>query len=210
MKHDCPYCGAALGWRLVTSKPLPGERKILPQRAVPVCPACKGALATNIHWSEGVLGCAAALLAFLVQQLLSRAVQPGAGFFCAHGRGGGHHGRADGFFPFPLLAALAKVQALRVPVTLPCARLGQRGCSAGPEATKNPAHLSVGGISDSNWPLPRVHQAVVAINLIAINTPTSSHPGCAGLSSHTARRPGSGWSACGPSRASQRCCGRVA
>ena len=85
MKHDCPYCGAALGWRLVTSKPLPGERKILPQRAVPVCPACKGALATNIHWSEGVLGCAAALLAFLVQQLLSRAVQPGAGFFALMG-----------------------------------------------------------------------------------------------------------------------------
>ena len=85
MKHDCPYCGAALGWRLVTSKPLPGERKILPQRAVPVCPACKGALATNIHWSEGVLGCAAALLAFLVQQLISRAVQPGAGFFALMG-----------------------------------------------------------------------------------------------------------------------------
>lgn len=70
---------------MVTSKPLPGERKILPQRAVPVCPACKGALATNIHWSEGVLGCAAALLAFLVQQLLSKAVQPGAGFFALMG-----------------------------------------------------------------------------------------------------------------------------
>ena len=70
---------------MVTSKPLPGERKILPQRAVPVCTACQGALATNIHWSEGVLGCAAALLAFLLQQLLSKAVQPGSGFFMLMG-----------------------------------------------------------------------------------------------------------------------------
>ena len=52
MKHDCPYCGASLKWRLVTSKPLPGERKILPSRAVTVCPSCGGQLAPNTHWSE--------------------------------------------------------------------------------------------------------------------------------------------------------------
>lgn len=60
MKHDCPYCGTKLAWRLVTSKPLPGERKVLPNQAVPVCPACRGMLALNTHWSEiaflGVIG----------------------------------------------------------------------------------------------------------------------------------------------------------
>jgi len=60
MKHDCPYCGVKLGWRLVTFKPLPGERKFLPNQAVPVCPACQGELASNTHWSEmaflGVMG----------------------------------------------------------------------------------------------------------------------------------------------------------
>jgi hypothetical protein len=29
---------------------------------------------------------------------------------------------------------------------------------------KNPADLSVSGIFDSNWPFPRFHQALVAIN----------------------------------------------
>lgn len=60
MKHDCPYCGAKLGWRLVTSRPLPGERKILPNQAVAVCPSCGGRLASNNHWSElaflGIVG----------------------------------------------------------------------------------------------------------------------------------------------------------
>ncbi len=60
MKHNCPYCGAKLGWRLVLSKPLPGERKILPRQAVPVCPSCGGELASNTHWSEilflGIIG----------------------------------------------------------------------------------------------------------------------------------------------------------
>lgn len=60
MKHNCPYCGTKLAWRLVTSKALAGERRILPNQAVPVCPACQGQLASNTHWSEiaflGVVG----------------------------------------------------------------------------------------------------------------------------------------------------------
>lgn len=54
MKHDCPYCGVSLRLRLVRAKPIAGERKIFPRQAVPVCPACDGALMTNVHWSEGV------------------------------------------------------------------------------------------------------------------------------------------------------------
>lgn len=38
------------------SKPLPGERRFLPNQAVPVCPNCGGELAPNIHWSEQVFG----------------------------------------------------------------------------------------------------------------------------------------------------------
>ena len=33
-------------------KPLPGERKILPNRAVAICPHCKQELAPNIHPKE--------------------------------------------------------------------------------------------------------------------------------------------------------------
>lgn len=56
MKHDCPHCRTSLKWKLVRSKPLPGERKFLPNKAVAVCPQCGGQLASNIHWSEGVAG----------------------------------------------------------------------------------------------------------------------------------------------------------
>ena len=52
MLHDCPYCGKPIKLKLLRSRPLPGERKFLPNRAVPVCPHCGGALATNTHWSE--------------------------------------------------------------------------------------------------------------------------------------------------------------
>lgn len=52
MKHNCPHCGTKLAWRLITSKPLLGARKILPNQAVCVCPDCKGQLDLNTHWSE--------------------------------------------------------------------------------------------------------------------------------------------------------------
>ena len=52
MKHDCPHCGTKLAWRLVKSKALAGERRIFPNKAVTVCPACQGQLAQNTHWSE--------------------------------------------------------------------------------------------------------------------------------------------------------------
>lgn len=56
MKHDCPYCGVSLRMKLVRSKPLAGERKLLPAQAVPVCPKCGGEVVINIHWSEAVAG----------------------------------------------------------------------------------------------------------------------------------------------------------
>lgn len=61
MLHDCPHCGVSLKWKLVKSKPLPGERKILPNQAMPVCSSCGGGLAWNTHWSEA----ATAIILFL-------------------------------------------------------------------------------------------------------------------------------------------------
>lgn len=69
MKHNCPYCGASLKLRLVLAKPLPGERKIFPHRAIQVCPTCSGQLASNIHWSELVAGVAIALSLLLFLRL---------------------------------------------------------------------------------------------------------------------------------------------
>jgi len=51
-KLACPHCGISLGWRLLRGKPLPGERKILPNRAVLVCPSCQGELHPNPHPAE--------------------------------------------------------------------------------------------------------------------------------------------------------------
>jgi uncharacterized paraquat-inducible protein A len=41
----------------VWAVPLPGQRALLPDRAVAVCPRCGGKLAQNRHWSELVAGC---------------------------------------------------------------------------------------------------------------------------------------------------------
>lgn len=57
MKSDCPYCGTKLSRKLVLSVPAPGERKFLPNKAIQVCPVCRGKLATHTHWSEMLLGC---------------------------------------------------------------------------------------------------------------------------------------------------------
>jgi hypothetical protein len=79
MKYDCPRCSARLKWRLVSSKPLPGERKVLPNQAVPVCPQCGVELAHNPHWSEVVAGSVVALsfLAFFpVKQSVPRHLVP--------------------------------------------------------------------------------------------------------------------------------------
>jgi predicted RNA-binding Zn-ribbon protein involved in translation (DUF1610 family) len=61
MQHNCPHCGESLKWKLVRSKPLPGERRFLPIQAVPVCPNCGGELATNFHWSEQVVSAVIAI-----------------------------------------------------------------------------------------------------------------------------------------------------
>lgn len=61
MIHSCPHCGVSLKWKLVKSKPLPGERKILPNQAIPVCSSCGGGMVSNTHWSEAV----AAIILFL-------------------------------------------------------------------------------------------------------------------------------------------------
>src|SRR4030065_1462372 len=48
-KLICPHCGVSLSWKLLRGKPLPGERKILPNRAVLVCPSCQGEMHPNLH-----------------------------------------------------------------------------------------------------------------------------------------------------------------
>jgi hypothetical protein len=63
VKHDCPHCGKSIKWKLIRGKPLLGERKFLPNRAVTICPLCSGELSINVHWSEQVIG-------FLVGTLL--------------------------------------------------------------------------------------------------------------------------------------------
>lgn len=55
MKYNCPQCTKSLQWKLLRSKPLPGERKFLPSRAVQVCPFCSVGLSNNTHWSETLL-----------------------------------------------------------------------------------------------------------------------------------------------------------
>jgi len=51
-KLTCPHCGLSLQWKLLRGKPLPGERKILPNQAVLVCPSCQGELHPNPHPAE--------------------------------------------------------------------------------------------------------------------------------------------------------------
>jgi uncharacterized protein YbaR (Trm112 family) len=48
-KLICPHCNKPLAWKLLHGKPLPGERKILPHKAVLVCPFCNGELHNNPH-----------------------------------------------------------------------------------------------------------------------------------------------------------------
>ena len=45
----CPHCGVSLNGKLLRGKPLPGERKILPNCAVLVCPSRQGELHPNFH-----------------------------------------------------------------------------------------------------------------------------------------------------------------
>jgi hypothetical protein len=52
MRHDCPHCGESLKRRLVRSTPAPGQRKILPLRAIALCPLCKGLIDRNPHWTD--------------------------------------------------------------------------------------------------------------------------------------------------------------
>jgi hypothetical protein len=41
-----------MGRKLMIYKPLPGERRILPDRAMPVCPYCAKELEINVHPKE--------------------------------------------------------------------------------------------------------------------------------------------------------------
>ncbi len=50
MKTDCPHCGKRIRWwHYVWGRPVHGERKFLPNRAVTVCPLCKGGIEQNTH-----------------------------------------------------------------------------------------------------------------------------------------------------------------
>jgi hypothetical protein len=50
MKSDCPHCGKPIRWwRYLWTRPAAGERKILPNRAVTVCPLCRGDIEQNTH-----------------------------------------------------------------------------------------------------------------------------------------------------------------
>jgi hypothetical protein len=71
MKYNCPYCDANLKWKLQKSKPLPGERKILPKLAFAVCSVCDGRLATNQHWTEK-----AAFVLFALPFALTTIIKP--------------------------------------------------------------------------------------------------------------------------------------
>lgn len=54
MKYECPHCGKPLRGALFRAKPAPGERRILPNRAIPYCSGCGGLLRTNIHPAEAI------------------------------------------------------------------------------------------------------------------------------------------------------------
>ena len=54
MKMDCPYCRVSLRKKLLRSKPAPGERRFLPNRAISYCSNCGGELAINPHPMEKV------------------------------------------------------------------------------------------------------------------------------------------------------------
>lgn len=51
-KLTCPHCGEHIGRRLLRGKPLSGERKFLPNRAILVCPFCERELHANPHPAE--------------------------------------------------------------------------------------------------------------------------------------------------------------
>jgi hypothetical protein len=50
MRTDCPHCGKRIRWwNYLGSRPASGERRFLPNRAITVCPFCRGDLAPNNH-----------------------------------------------------------------------------------------------------------------------------------------------------------------
>ena len=49
MDYSCPYCGENLKGKLLHNRPLPGQRRILPEHAHIACPKCKGFLLPNTH-----------------------------------------------------------------------------------------------------------------------------------------------------------------
>lgn len=73
-KLTCPHCGNFLAGKLLRGKPLPGERKFLPNKAVLVCPSCQGELHPNPHpaqfWIWIALLPFAILLHLLVLQII--------------------------------------------------------------------------------------------------------------------------------------------
>lgn len=114
MKHDCPHCGACLKHRLIRSVPAPGERRILPMRAIPFCPECQGLLAQRPLKYESLLGLVIALpLGLLMEFRKELALRPEvflsliAGILCVgmvalgfhHWRYGRHAQRYQAYVP---------------------------------------------------------------------------------------------------------------
>lgn len=46
-RHACPHCRTSLRWRLVQTRPAPGERRLLPLHGMAACPDCGGRLYPN-------------------------------------------------------------------------------------------------------------------------------------------------------------------
>jgi len=70
MKIDCPYCQISLRKKLLRSKPAPGERRFLPNRAIPYCSNCGGELANNLHPMEKIQLVVILVPALLIQLVL--------------------------------------------------------------------------------------------------------------------------------------------
>ena len=70
MRYDCPFCQQTLRKKLLRSKPAPGERRFLPNRAIPYCSNCGGELANNPHPLEKIQLIVLVIMVIFIQLVL--------------------------------------------------------------------------------------------------------------------------------------------